>query len=145
MSTDFFYQIFYLFWANKCQSGWGIQFCIMIYFSSDFFQMIPHEKCNKSYSKHFFLEFTNFVLKGSNCCDFAGDENFLFFIWYWCFFRLIPLKELRQQTLSCCFWDKRGQIGGWNSILNNVEKFDFHLILMEFWFSPNDSLWKIKH
>jgi len=45
--------------------------------------MIPQEKCNKSYLKHFFVAFSDFCIKGVKGlkkCDFAGDENFLFFI-----------------------------------------------------------------
>ena len=52
-------------------------------FDGVFFEMIPHKKCNKSYSKHFFVAFLHFCIKGIKglqIYDFAGDEKFLFFI-----------------------------------------------------------------
>ena len=45
-------------------------------------QMIPYDKCNKSYSKHFFVKFTSFCrkgVKGLKKCDFAGDVKFFIF------------------------------------------------------------------
>ena len=46
-----------------------------------FLQMIPYEKCNKSYPKHFFIKINVFCVKGVKGFkkwDFAGDVKFLF-------------------------------------------------------------------
>ena len=72
-------------------------FLFLIGFWWGFLQMIPYEKCNKSYPKHFFVKINVFCVKGVKGFkkwDFAGDVKFLFFIrFWWGFLHLIPLNE----------------------------------------------------
>jgi len=72
-------------------------FLFLIGFWWGFLQMIPYDKCNRSYPKHFFVKINVFCVKGVKGFkkwDFAGDVKFLFFIWFWWgFLHLIPLNE----------------------------------------------------
>ena len=66
------FSISYRFRAKRGQSSGGrgksISFNMeKFYFNPilmGFLQMIPHKKCNKSYSKHFFVAFSDFCIKG---------------------------------------------------------------------------------
>ena len=68
--------------------------------------MIPHKKCNKSYSKHFFVKCTVFCMKGVKGfkkCDFAGDVKFLLFIrFWWGFLHLFFRKWFLMKKLTKC-------------------------------------------
>ena len=73
-------QIFSIFYRFRAKRGWrsgGGQYSISynmekFNFSHDFhgvfYQMIHHEKCKKSYSKHFLVKFTVFCIKGVYGC-----------------------------------------------------------------------------
>ena len=115
--------------------------------------MIPHEKCNKSYSKHFFVKCTVFCMKGVKGfkkCDFAGDVKFLFFIrFWWGFLHLIPLNEsfqwyVNRFSLSFTVFELKGVKGvgeGQYSISYNMEKFnfshDFHGVFTKWFLMKN--------
>ena len=77
--------------------------------------MIPHKKCNKSYSKHFFVKCTIFCMKGVKGfkkCDFAGDVKFLLFIRFWWGFLHLFFPEwflMKKLTKRTTFEDNMSQ------------------------------------
>ena len=99
------FSISYGFWDNlgqrwkKCILADYENFNFFIWSSilMGFFHWIPREKCNKSYSKHFFVSLIIFEIKGAQRgkkCHFSALLKFLFVVrFWWDFFHWIPLKR----------------------------------------------------
>ena len=115
------------------------------FFANDFLW-----KCNKSYSKNFFVKFTVFCVKevkGFKKWDFAGDEKFIVLIRFWRgSFALSELKVFRPQIflISYRFRARRGQIGGRMGWKFNFKLYGNILFSSVFdWVFSKWFLWKI--